>query len=71
MVDLSGGNTGGGIAGLIANAIVTAINTAAADYVDYAHTANRRIIYTIPAGPYNERYMQDQDVVIVDQTPKR
>ena len=71
VVDLSGGNSGGGIAGLIANAIVTAINTAAADYVQHAHTANRRIIYTLPFGPYHEMHLKDQSVQLVDQTPAK
>ena len=71
VVDLSGGNSGGGIAGLIASAIVTAINTAAADYVTYAHVANARLISTIPAGPYHEMYMKDQSVQIVDQSPSK
>ncbi len=69
VVDLGGGNSGGGIGGLIASAIATAINTAAADYVDHAHTANQRIIYTLPVGPYHEHYMKDQGVQLVDQTP--
>ena len=69
-VDLSAHNGGGGgIGGLIADAIATAINTAAADYVDYAKMANNRIISTLPAGPYNPLYMQDQNIEIIDQTP--
>jgi hypothetical protein len=65
VVDLGGGNnSGGGLAGLIVNAVATAVNTAAADYVTYAHQANQRLIYTLPAGPYSEAYMVDQDVVI-------
>ncbi len=70
VVDLSGGNSGGSIAGLIAQAVVTAINTAAADYVKYAHVANRRLIYSLPVGPYHERYMQDQSVEIFNQAQK-
>jgi hypothetical protein len=69
-VDLGGGNSGGGLAGLIADAIVTAINTASADYVTYARQANSRLVYTLPAGPYSEIYMQDQNMKIIDQTPK-
>jgi hypothetical protein len=64
VVDLGGGNSGGGLAGLVVNAVATAVNTAAADYVTYAHQANARLIYTLPAGPYHEAYMSDQDVVI-------
>jgi hypothetical protein len=72
VVDLSGGGGGGGgISGLIAHAIATAINTAAADYVDYAHVANSRIITTLPAGPYSPMYMHDQDIEIIDQTPPK
>jgi hypothetical protein len=70
VVDLSGGNNGGGLAGLIASAVVTAVNSASADYVTYAHTANRRIIYSLPAGPYSEAHLKDKNVQIVDQTPK-
>ncbi|RLA77088.1 MAG: hypothetical protein DRG78_17920, partial [Epsilonproteobacteria bacterium] len=69
VVDLSGGDTGGGIGGLIAKAVIAAVNTATADYVKYAHTANRKIIYTLPFGPYHEMYMKDQGVQLVDQTP--
>lgn len=68
VVDLSGGNQGGGIAGLIASAIVTAVNTAAADYVKYAHVANAKLVSSLPAGPYSERYLKDQGVQIVDQS---
>lgn len=69
VVDLSGGNSGGGIGGLIAKAIVAAVNTATADYVQHARTANRRIIHTLPFGPYHEMYLKDQSVQLVDQTP--
>lgn len=70
VVDLSGGNSGGGgIAGLIASAIVTAINTAAADYVKYAHVANSRVVYTLPAGPYSKLHLKDQGMKLIDQTP--
>ena len=69
VVDLSGGNSGGGISGLIASAVVTAVNSATADYVKYARVANKRIVYTLPAGPYSEIYMKDQDMELVDQTP--
>lgn len=69
VVDLSGGNSSGGIGGLIANLVATAINSAAADYVQHAHTANKRLIYTLPAGPYNETHMKDQSEVIVNQDP--
>lgn len=71
VVDLSGGNQGGGLAGLIASAIVTAVNTAAADYVKYAHVANARLVSSLPAGPYSEMYLKDQGVQIVDQSPKK
>jgi len=64
VVDLSGGNSGGGLAGLIVNTIATAVNTAAADYVDYAHQANARLIGTLPAGPYSNMYMQDQSMPV-------
>jgi hypothetical protein len=72
VVDLSGGGgSSGGIGGLIAKAIATAINTAAADYVHYARIANNRIIVTVPAGPYSPMYMKDQNIQIIDQTPKK
>lgn len=70
IVDLGGGGTGGGIAGLIINAIATAINTAAADYVTYARVANQNIIATLPAGPYHEMYLQDQDMKIIGKTAR-
>ena len=67
-VDLSGGNSGnGGLAGLLAQAIATAINTAAADYVEYAHVANARLFFALPAGPYHPAHQVDQDVVIGKQ----
>ncbi|MCD6174034.1 MAG: DUF799 family lipoprotein [Sulfurimonas sp.] len=71
VVDLSGGNSGGGLAGLIAKVVVAAVNTATADYVKYAKVANNRIIYTLPVGPYNESYMKDQSVKLIDQTQKK
>jgi len=71
VVDLSGGNSGNGLAGLIAKVVVAAINTATADYVKYAKVANSRLIYTLPAGPYNEYYMKDQNVKLINQTAKR
>ena len=70
-VNLSGQNSGGGLVGLIVSAVATAVNTAMADYVKHAHTANRRIVYTIPAGPYNEMYMKDQGIKLLDQTPNK
>lgn len=69
VVDLSGGNTGGSIAGLVVQAIVTAVNSASADYVKHARTANGRFIQTLPFGPYHENYLQDQNIQFVDQTP--
>lgn len=68
VVDLSGGNnSGGGLAGLIAQAVATAINSAAADYVDYAHVANQRLISALPFGPYHELYLHDQDYQVMKQ----
>ena len=67
IVDLSGGNTGGGLAGLIAKAVITALNTATADYVKYAKVANRRIIYTLPAGPYSVLHMIDKNMQLIQQ----
>ena len=71
VVDLSGGDTGGGIGGLIAKAIVAAVNTATADYVQHARTANQRIIHTLPFGPYHELHLIDQGIKLVDQTPAK
>jgi len=71
VVDLSGGDTGGGLAGLIAKVVVAAINTATADYVKYAKIANNRIIYTLPVGPYNEYYMKDQNLKLINQNQKK
>jgi len=70
-VDLSGGNSGSSWQGLIINAVMTAVNTAAADYVTYARQANARMFYSLPFGPYSPRYMQDQSMEIVDNTPNR
>lgn len=71
-VDLSGGGDGGGgLLGLVVKAVATAIATAAADYVPYARVANQQIVYSLPVGPYHEKYLQDQRDVIVDQTPKK
>jgi hypothetical protein len=69
VVDLSAGNQGGGLAGLIASTIVTAINTAAADYVKYAHVANTKLVSSLPAGPYSDMYLKDQGIQIIDQSP--
>jgi len=49
-----------GLEGLLIDAIVTAIRSATVDYVDYAHTANQRLIYSLPFGPYHEKYLLDQ-----------
>lgn len=67
-VDLSGGNSSnGGLAGLLAQAIATAINTAAADYVQYAHVANARLFFALPAGPYHPAHQTDQGIAIRKQ----
>lgn len=70
VVDLGGGDGGGSLIGLVVAAVVTAVKTAAADYVDYAHVANSRIISTLPAGPYSNAYMQDQSMQLIDQSKK-
>ena len=65
VVDLSGGNgSRDSIIGLITDALITALNTASADYVRYAHIVNRKLIRTLPAGPYHEMHLKDQDVII-------
>jgi hypothetical protein len=61
VVDLSGGNSGGGIAGLIAKAIITAANSAAADYVVHAKTANIRALRPLPYGKYHSMFSKDQE----------
>ncbi len=70
VIDLTGHTGGNGLADLLASAIATAINSAAADYVDHARTVNRRLVYTLPFGPYNEMYMKDQNMQLLDQTPR-
>ena len=67
VVDLSGGNGGGSLIGLLISAIATAINTAAADYVQHAHTANLQLIDSLPVGPYSNIYMQDQSLILINQ----
>lgn len=70
-VDLTGNDGGaGGLGGLLAQTISTAVNTAAADYVTYAHQANARLMYSIPVGPYHPLYLQDQDFKIVNQAAR-
>ena len=69
IVDLTGGSAGGGLGELIAKIIIAAVNTASADYVEHARTANKRLIYTLPFGPYHEMHMKDQGIQLVDQTP--
>lgn len=70
VVDLSGqNNSGGGLAGLLIQVAMTAANSAAADYVRYAHVANQRAIAALPYGHYHPQYGLDKDQVIIDQTP--
>ncbi len=70
-VDLSGSNGGdASLGGLLVQALATAVNTAAADYVDYAHVANSRMLYTLPFGPYHPLFLQDQGFRVVSQQPK-
>jgi len=66
VIDLSGhtSSSSNGLADLLASAIATAIN------VDYARTVNRRLVYTLPFGPYSEMYMKDQNMQLLNQTPK-
>jgi hypothetical protein len=66
-IDLGGGNNAGGLAGLLVSAIATAVNTAAVDYVDYAHVANARLIRTLPVGPYHPNYLKDQAMPLQKQ----
>ena len=61
VVDLSGGSTGSGIGGLIAKAIITAANSAAADYVPHARTANFRALRPLPYGKYHGMFNKDQE----------
>lgn len=70
VVDLSGrNNSGGGLAGLLIQVAMTAANSAAADYVKYAHVANRMAIAALPYGHYHPQYGLDKDQIIIDQTP--
>ncbi|MEA1920029.1 MAG: DUF799 family lipoprotein, partial [Campylobacterota bacterium] len=57
VIDLSAHSSGNsGLAGLLVDVIATAVNSATVDYVDHAHTANQRLIYSLPFGPYHEQY---------------
>ena len=70
VVDLTGrNNSGGGLAGLLVQIAVTAANSAAADYVKYAHVANRMAIAALPYGQYHPQYRLDKEEIIIDQTP--
>lgn len=71
VVDLSGGNSGNGLAGLIAQAVVAAVNTASADYVKYARVANVKLFSALPAGPYHDMYMKDQDTPLSNKRTNR
>lgn len=61
-------DTGDALANLVVNAIATAVSTASADYVEHAHTANKRLISSLPFGPYHKEYLKDQDTKFIDQT---
>jgi len=63
--------SGGGNNGLLGLVISSAINTAVVDYVQHAHTVNRIIVNTLPAGPYNSAYMKDQNIKFIDQAPQK
>jgi hypothetical protein len=65
VINLSGSNNSGDLAGLIVSAIATAINTASADYVTYARQVNASMMYALPAGPYHELHLKDQDMKIL------
>jgi hypothetical protein len=70
VVDLTASaKTGDALVDLVISAVATAINTATADYVKHAHTANVRLISSLPVGPYHQAYLKDQSVKIIDQTP--
>jgi len=71
VVDLSGGQTGGGLAGLIVKAVVTAASSAMADYVPYARKANYQALSSLPYGKYHPKYLTDQSMQFVDQTPEK
>lgn len=62
VINLSGSNNTNDLAGLIVSAIATAINTASADYVKYARQVNASMMYALPAGPYHELHLKDQDM---------
>jgi len=70
VVDLSGGNSGGGLAGLVVKVVVVALNSAMADYVVHARTANVKALGSIPLGKYHQQFNQDQDIEIIDQNPE-
>lgn len=55
---------GGGIGGLIAMAVTAAVQKAAPNYMPLARRANHQAVWVpgkgLPAGPYHEKYGQDQ-----------
>jgi len=71
VVDLSCGQPGGGRAGFIVKAVVTAASSALADYVPYARQANYRALSSLPYGKYHPKYLTDQSMQFVDQTPEK
>lgn len=70
IVDLSGQNSGGGLAGLVASAIATAVNSALTDYVPHARRANYMALSSLPYGKHHPQYLQDKNVMIIEQPPE-
>lgn len=58
---------GGGSGSLLVDIIASAVKSAMAEYVDAARRVNSFTLTTMPAGPYSQVYMKDQQAEILDQ----
>jgi hypothetical protein len=68
VVNLSGSSGGASLVDLIASIVITAAQSAMADYVPHARTANYRAFSSMPFGKYHPQHLTDQSMEIIDQT---